>query len=160
VRRLKQVPDSERRQVLGRLRSQVPRPLRQPQLRSDELTLLLEAGVAVGNHTSTHPCLDRCADEVVREEVRTAHDVLTRALGQAPTTFAYPNGNWDPRAEEELGRLGYEAAFLFDHRLARVPAEHPLRISRLRVGSTTTPDRFRIILSGLHPAVMHARGRG
>ena len=36
---------------------------------------------------------------------------------------------------------------------------HPLRLSRVRVNSDTSLDRFAIILSGLHPALHHARGR-
>jgi hypothetical protein len=49
-------------------------------------------------------------------------------------------------------------AFLFDHRLAPLPLREPLRISRLRVNSDTSTDRFRIILSGLHPTVHRVRG--
>jgi hypothetical protein len=56
-----------------------------------------------------------------------------------------------------LSNLCYSAAFLFDHRHAR-PGSHALRISRLRVNSTTSIDRFAAILSGLHPAVHKARG--
>jgi peptidoglycan/xylan/chitin deacetylase (PgdA/CDA1 family) len=161
VRRLKQVPDSERRAVLDALRRSATGPgARQPQLRVDELRLLEAGGVEVGNHTWDHPCLDRCTDEVVRAEVRDGHAALTDALGRAPRAFAYPNGNWDPRAEHELRGLGYRAAFLFDHRLATVPAANPLRLSRLRVNSDTSLDRFDTVITGLHPALHHARGRG
>ena len=161
VRRLKQVPDSERRAVLAALRRSAPGPgVYQPQLREDELRLLEAGGVEIGNHTWDHPCLDRCADEVVRAEVRDGHAALTDALGHAPRAFAYPNGNWDPRAEHELRDLGYRVAFLFDHRLATVPAAEPLRLSRLRVNSDTPLDRFDTVITGLHPALHHARGRG
>ena len=83
----------------------------------------------------------------------------TDALGHAPRTFAYPNGDWDGRAEEALADAGYEAAFLFDHRANPATPRHPLRISRLRVNSTTSPGRFATIVSGLHPALHRARGR-
>jgi peptidoglycan/xylan/chitin deacetylase (PgdA/CDA1 family) len=132
--------------------------VRQRQLEKDELGLLQDAGVEIGNHTWTHPCLDRCSDDVLRAEIRKAHLALTDVLGRPPRAFAYPNGNWDLRAERELERLGYGAAFLFDHRLARLPAD-PLRLSRLRVSSDTSLDRLATIISGLHPALHRARGR-
>jgi peptidoglycan/xylan/chitin deacetylase (PgdA/CDA1 family) len=160
VRRLKQLPDGERLEVLEELRATAEGPPpRTPQLRRDELPLLEAAGVTVGNHTVTHPCLPRCDDAKAVAEVETAHRLLGDALGHEPRTFAYPNGDWDGRAEEALAGAGYEAAFLFDHRANPATPRHPLRISRLRVNSTTSLGRFAMIASGLHPALHHARGR-
>jgi peptidoglycan/xylan/chitin deacetylase (PgdA/CDA1 family) len=160
VRRLKQVPDGERLEVLEELRATAEGPPpRTPQLRRDELPLLEAGGVTVGNHTVTHPCLPRCDDAKAVAEVEQAHRLLGDALGHQPRTFAYPNGDWDGRAEEALAGAGYEAAFLFDHRANPATPRHPLRISRLRVNSTTNLGRFAMIVSGLHPALHHARGR-
>ncbi|MFB7471450.1 polysaccharide deacetylase family protein [Kitasatospora sp. NPDC056184] len=159
VRRMKTLADRDRRTALAELRESAGiRAPRQEQLTPDDLRALVRGGVAVGNHTAGHPCLDRCEDDTVRSEVAGAHEALTGWLGQAPTAFAYPNGNLDPRAEAELRRLGYRAGFLFDHRHDRLLPPHPLRISRLRVNSTTGRDRFDTILSGLHPAVHRLRG--
>jgi peptidoglycan/xylan/chitin deacetylase (PgdA/CDA1 family) len=157
---LKRVPDDERRQAIDDLRASARRPAgRTTQLRARDLLDLEEAGIAVGNHTLTHPCLPRCSDEQVRSEVVEAHRLLSDALGHPPRAFAYPNGDWDGRAREALSAEGYGLGVLFDHRLARWPLADPLRVSRLRVNSTTPMPRFRTILSGLHPAVHHARGR-
>ena len=113
----------------------------------------------VENHSLTHPLLDRCDDDDVRAEVLAAHERLAAVLGREPRSFAYPNGNWDVRAERVLQELGYPTGFLFDHRLGPRLPDHPLRISRLRVATSTPPDRFETILSGLHPAVHALRGR-
>ena len=78
--------------------------------------------------------------------------------GHPPATFAYPNGDWDARAERLLATLGYATAFLFDHRVSPRRPDHRLRISRVRVNSDTGLDRFAAIVSGLHPAVHHVRG--
>ncbi|GAA1409827.1 hypothetical protein GCM10009639_60440 [Kitasatospora putterlickiae] len=159
VRRMKTLADRDRRTVLADLRESAGiRAPRQEQLTPDDLVTLARAGVAIGNHTAGHPCLDHCEDDTVRAEIAGAHEALTGWLGEAPTAFAYPNGNLDPRAEAELRRLGYRVGFLFDHRHDRLLPPHPLRISRLRVNSTTGRDRFDTILSGLHPAVHHLRG--
>ena len=73
----------------------------------------------------THPCLPHCDDAKVAAEITGAHRLLRDALGREPATFAYPNGDWDPRAEEVLADTGYEAAFLFDHRANPSNPRHP-----------------------------------
>lgn len=159
---LKTVPDDRRRDVLEELRRRAPAAdTATPQLRAADLHALVGGGVEIGNHTWTHPCLDRCDEQQARHQVVRAHEALADVLGHPPRAFAYPNGNHDPRVEPVLAGLGYQAAFLFDHRLVPSPGRgtHPLRLSRLRVGSDTAPDRFATIVSGLHPAVHHARGR-
>lgn len=159
LRHLKTVPQGERLALLDGLREGRP-AVRQPQLTADELRELDAGGVRVENHSMTHPLMDRCTAADIRAEIVTAHERLTAVLGREPRAFAYPNGNWDIRGERVLHELGYRTAFLFDHRLGpRVP-DHPLRVSRLRIATTTGPDRFETILSGLHPAVHGLRGRG
>ncbi|MGA4545356.1 polysaccharide deacetylase family protein [Uniformispora flossi] len=159
LRHLKQVPDTERRAAIAGLRDG-HEPVRQPQLTTAEVRALDAGGVRVESHSLTHPLLDRCSDADVRAEIIAAHDALATILDRAPQSFAYPNGNFDVRAERVLDELGYRSAFLFDHRLSpRVP-DHGMRISRLRVATSTPPDRFETILSGLHPAVHGLRGKG
>jgi peptidoglycan/xylan/chitin deacetylase (PgdA/CDA1 family) len=127
-------------------------------LRSQDLLDLESAGVVIGNHTLTHPCLPRCTDDVLRREITQAHERLTALLTTTPEAFAYPNGDWDPRAESCLADLGYRSGFVFDHRISRFPVRNPLRVSRVRVNSYTNLDRFELILSGLHPALHRLRG--
>ncbi|MEV8093079.1 polysaccharide deacetylase family protein [Kitasatospora sp. NPDC085879] len=159
VRLLKRLPDGERRRRLEGLRSTAAAPApRQPQLSPEDLRTLRDAGVAIGNHTVDHPCLDTCTREESAEQVERAHHLLAGWLGEEPTSFAYPNGNPDPHAERALAGLDYRTAFLFDHRHDRRLPRQPLRISRLRVNACTTPHRFDTILSGLHPAVHRLRG--
>jgi peptidoglycan/xylan/chitin deacetylase (PgdA/CDA1 family) len=158
---LKTVSDERRHQAVAELRKSMPWVhAKSDQLAPSDLPALEAAGIEVGNHTWSHPCLDRCADGEPEGQVERAHEWLTDALGRTPRTFAYPNGNHDPRAEAELERLGYAAGFMFDHRLAEVPGTrtHPLRLSRLRVSTTTSDDRFALILSGLHSGLHRLRG--
>lgn len=157
VRDLKRVPDAERQRALQQVRDLHP-PVRTPQLKSEELRRLERAGMAIGNHTLTHPCLDMCEDEVLRAEIRRAHEKLSEVLGHEPMAFAYPNGNWDARVRDVVREAGYPMAFVFDHRLVSRRAD-PLLISRLRVDAGTSLDRFRIIVSGLHPYLHMLRGR-
>ena len=160
VRMLKKLSNEQRLAALAQLRDTASSPApRMPQLRRDELRELEAGGITIGNHTLTHPCLHRCDEATIRHELAASQHILTEALGYAPRTLAYPNGDHDPRVRQAAEEAGFEAAFLFDHRLsANLPAD-PMRISRLRVNADTPMDRFKIILSGLHPAIHHARGR-
>jgi peptidoglycan/xylan/chitin deacetylase (PgdA/CDA1 family) len=160
VRRLKRVPEEHRRASVAELRATSPASAsRHPHLRSEDLRDLDSAGIAIGNHTMTHPLLPRCSNAGVRTEIAEAHAALTAATGRHPRAFAYPNGDWDLRAERVLTELEYGAGFLFDHALARIPIRHPLRISRVRVGSATSIERLALVLSGVHPMVHRARSR-
>lgn len=160
VRTLKGIADSSRRRIIEELRMTSSRPARRArQLDTFELRALDSNGVRVENHSLAHPCLDRCDEPTVDQEIDKAHEILTDALGREPRAFAYPNGNWDARAHRLLMTKGYRVAFMFDHRLATVPGRDPLTVSRVRVGSTTSIERLAMIVSGLHPRLHHLRGR-
>lgn len=160
VRRLKTVPDRQRMGALDHLRATVGGSgSRAAQLDWPELAELELGEVRVENHSLTHPCLDLCDDEKIVAEIDRSHQLLADALGREPRAFAYPNGSWDPRVRNGLADRGYRLAFLFDHRLADRPETDRLTISRLRVDSTASLHRFQTIVSGLLPALHHARGR-
>jgi len=157
---LKLLSEGDRQLALAELRATAGAPMpQQRQLDPAELRELEAGGVVVGNHTMTHPCLDRCDDDQVRTEVLEAHHRLTELLGRQPTSFAYPNGNTDERAHRFLAQAGYRSGFLYNHRLAAPGACHPLRIDRLVVSTRTSADRLETILSGLHPALFRAGRR-
>lgn len=151
---LKQLPDTQRLHAFAELRrtASLPAPRRR-QLTATDLRSLEAGGVVIGSHTLTHPCLDRCDETKIQDEVHEAHRLLTNHLGHAPTAFAYPNGDFDARADAALRELGYRSGFLYDHALSDPAAQHPLRLSRLRVSTRTSPARFATVLSGLQPAV-------
>jgi peptidoglycan/xylan/chitin deacetylase (PgdA/CDA1 family) len=160
VRRLKDVPDAERESALHELRDSTPKlDVRTPQLRRSELPALEASGITIGNHSLKHRCLANCSESVIAHEVAEAHGILTTVLGHSPRSFAYPDGSCDPRVRTVLAGSGCEAAFLFDHKVCRLPVDDPLQTSRVRVNSWTDLDRFAIIVSGLHPAIHHLVGR-
>jgi peptidoglycan/xylan/chitin deacetylase (PgdA/CDA1 family) len=159
ARYLKALPEEDRARVIGGLRGSLDASISAPQLRTVDLPALEEAGVAVGNHSLTHPPLPTCAGGRVRQEIEEAHRTLEEACGHPPLAFAFPEGLPDPRADDVLREFGYRAAFLFDHRLAAFPPPDPFRISRARIDSDVRLDRLRVVVSGLHPAVHAARRR-
>jgi peptidoglycan/xylan/chitin deacetylase (PgdA/CDA1 family) len=160
VRAMKAVGDDARRRALAELQERASSPApRQRQLEAEDLLRLEAGGVAVGNHSLSHPCLPRCDDATIDHEVTESHRLLTDLLGHPPRSFAYPNGDVDDRVADAVRRAGHPVAFLFDHRLTDLPPADPLRISRLRVNADEGLDRFRAIVSGLHSALHRLRGR-
>jgi peptidoglycan/xylan/chitin deacetylase (PgdA/CDA1 family) len=160
VRELKKVDDDRRLEAIEQLRTStaVPTsPVRQ--LQKKELPLFEAAGIAVENHSLTHPIFPKCSAEKIELEISGAHQILCEALGHPPSTFAFPNGDSDHRANPILTNYKYKAAFLFDHKISNYPPENLYQISRVRVNSTTNMNRFRTIISGLHPALHHLIGR-
>lgn len=156
---LKRIPDPERRHTVRQIRdlleAELDRPFTGPQLKSSQLEDWVMAGHRVGNHTWDHPLLDQCDPDQQEEQIVAAHEDLSDRLGERPVLFAYPNGNWSQAAEDVLTRLGYRAAVLFDHRLTS-PVDS-LRLSRLRTGADADIDRFRAIVSGVHPFLYQFR---
>lgn len=124
-----------------------------PSLGLDRLRAWRSQGHTIGNHTSSHPCLDTCTETEQRHEIIQAHEQL-QEWGFEPKLFAYPNGNHTAFSEQVLAELGYDAAVLFDHRLSSCPVS-PYRVSRLRIDSDIDDRRARSILSGSHSSAFH-----
>lgn len=158
VRLLKSLPDHRRREVLAELRDSADTAVRQPQLTWSEVAEMAEGGLAIGNHTLSHPCLTRCREQMVRRELARAHDLLAERLGEPPRTVAYPNGDVDGRVRGVVRDLGYELGLLFDHSLADVRDGDPLRTSRIRADAGASPARFRALVSGAHARAHRLRG--
>lgn len=159
VRTMKRMPGVRHAATMAQLRQNVGnRRFIQPQLRTEELRLLETAGIMIGNHTRSHQPLDS-PENAVDDEIIEAHRFLVAALGHSPKSFAYPYGFNNPHAHSILQNLGYELGFLFNHRIARWPIVNPMQTARLRVNAFDQIDRFRIVLSGVHPTIHHMIGR-
>lgn len=158
---LKVVPDSDRRSAVHEIRDLLEDTLghafTRQQLSSSDLAAWMEGGHRVGNHTWDHPLLDRCNPDQQEDQIFASHRWLSDRLGEPPVLFAYPNGNYSRTADDILMHLGYRAALLFDHRLAR-PTD-ALRLSRLRTRAEGSFERYRAIVSGLHSELYRIAGR-
>ena len=159
VSALKHVPDDQRLAALDVLRTTAGgNGCRQGQLTADELRHLDANGMHVANHSLTHPLLDRCQDEKIRDEVLTAAAQLEGILQRPMRAFAYPNGNADARVAAAVRDSGADLAFLFDHKVGRWLPEDPMFVSRVCVNSDCSRDRFVAIVSGVHSAFHAIRG--
>jgi peptidoglycan/xylan/chitin deacetylase (PgdA/CDA1 family)/ubiquinone/menaquinone biosynthesis C-methylase UbiE len=149
---LKQVSDVVRRQVvaeLDELLQDAGVSLDGDQLTADDLRSWTAAGCDLGNHSWDHPCLDQCCPDSQRDQLMRTHEWLCARGVNRPLVFAYPNGNITSAAEQVLSELGYDVGLVFDHRLATLDQPR-YRVSRLRVSSSASTERFAAILSGWH----------
>ena len=77
----------------------------------DQIRELKAAGVTIGNHTVTHGHMVDATPEENAAEIEKSNARFKAELGEAPTLFAYPYGEYAnaPRAVAE--KAGFKAAF-------------------------------------------------
>lgn len=158
VTALKKIPDEQRRQVVDDLRRHAGSAADEGRaITVRALEQWVDAGCTVGNHTWDHPCLDQCTPAEQADQIERAHRWVEAFRPDHRPTFAYPNGDRTDDAEAVLVALGYDLALLFDHALA-APGDPPLRMSRLRLDTTSSPRRTRAVVSGAHSKLFGVRG--
>ena len=96
-RRLKPLPDLERRRLLDAIAEWAGRPpgvdAEHRLLDPDEVRALADRpGMAIGAHTETHPCLATLLPAEQRGEIESSKRALEVLLGRPVTSFAYPFG--------------------------------------------------------------------
>ena len=75
-----------------------------------EVMEMFEAGVSFGSHSVNHLIMTQISVEECRRELTESRDEMTRRLGLAPLSFAYPTGNNDENVRREARRAGYLCA--------------------------------------------------
>ena len=149
---LKRVPDVDRRRALDDLRrTSAAGPLRTPQLRADDLRELEAGGIAIGNHSLTHPILTQLDATALRREVTESRVRLEEVLGHPVTAFAYPSGAGDGAVRDAVEAAGHDLAFAFDDRHGSFPPADPFRISRKKISTTAGLSRLGVLLGGREP---------
>ena len=79
-----------------------------------QLRALRALGMDIGGHTMRHPILSRLDDAAALAEIGGGREQLTAWLGEAPRTFAYPNGvpqrDYSERDVQLVQRCGFQGA--------------------------------------------------
>lgn len=100
-----------------------------PLLDWDALAVLARGGVAMENHTRTHPHLDGISDDAVATEIDGAADALRTHLARAPEGIAYPYGACGP-ATHAAARRRHRWGLTTEFR-ALSAGDDPLALPRL-----------------------------
>lgn len=109
--------------------------------------------ITIGSHTMTHPFLSKCSLPELENEIFASKRILEELTGKPVDTFAYPTGDYDTRAIQQVEQAGYKAAFAVDSmKLGASRFEIP------RVGLySSTPSYLGLKLSGLHRRPIHGK---
>ena len=98
-------------------------------------------GHDIGAHTRTHPHLPRLDAVACAEELMGARTDIATALGEAPSLFAYPYGDWTQAVAAAVQGCGYTAACTT--RFGRVTvAAHRFALPRISVGADLDLPHF------------------
>jgi peptidoglycan/xylan/chitin deacetylase (PgdA/CDA1 family) len=103
----------------------------------DQARQLRDAGIELGAHTVTHPILSRLDPAAQEIEIAGSRDRLAAELGEAPRSFAIPNGSprdYDVHTLEIVQRLGFVAGCT-TRRGSNRPGDSVFELRRLGVGS-------------------------
>ena len=141
--------------MLGRRTAWIDRGAPLPSLRlltGEKIDTLQQAGREIGAHSITHGFLTQYSNAQLRAELRLPKDELEQRLGLIVPSFAYPQGDYDPRVLRAVRDAGYATAATVDQGRA-TPSSNPLSLPRLLVSNNTTPDIMRAFASpGIGPA--------
>lgn len=153
VNRLKNISNEERMKTLNKLPA-----VKSKQLSIGEIKEMETYNITMGNHTHTHPMINKCTPvEIIKEMDEVKKNFKEWGLKGYPY-FAYPNGNLDSGAEEILISKNINMAFLFDHKVNQVEI-NPMRISRIRVNADANLNEFKVKVSGLHSGLMRMKNK-
>lgn len=126
-----------------------------PMLSWEQVERLVAGGFTIEGHSTNHPDLCRLPDTAIEDELAQCDEAITRRLGRAPESFAYPYGAHDDRVVERV-RPRYRWALttrlsplwrrdLDPHRLPRLDSYY-LRTAASRRGFGSAPFRSRLFL--------------
>jgi peptidoglycan/xylan/chitin deacetylase (PgdA/CDA1 family) len=100
--------------LLHEIRSHLPDGAEWPDriyLDWDEVRAMRAAGIAFGNHTTTHPNLGRLSAAAQRDEMSAAYARIGEML-EPPTSLAYPFGLHDASSAETAFATGHRSVML------------------------------------------------
>lgn len=101
-----------------------------------DIQIMQQSGMEFGVHTHTHPRLSLLPIERQKEEIERAQGILARILGQTPSTFSYPYGDYNDATIKILNDLGMDLALTTK---VGVEKEHADRFQIKRVNTNDLP---------------------
>lgn len=162
IPRIKYRPAGERESLVQGLAEaagvELPRDL---MMDWDQVRDLHRHGMDIGGHTVTHPILARLDDGAALREIRLSREMIEAETGEAPRSFAYPNGqpgeDFLPRDAAFVREAGFDFALTTTHGCA-TPADDRYGLPRISLWSRT-PARLALNILRAHGAGSGARAR-
>ncbi len=108
----------------------------------DEVRTMHQAGMSMGAHSVSHAILTTLREDKASDEISASMDGVSRRLGTAVDSFAYPNGDANQQLASLVERAGATVAFTMEPRQIR-PGDAPLQLGRTNVCQDTSCSSFR-----------------
>ena len=99
---------------------------------------LQSAGVDVGSHSLNHIALGQQPEEVVRQEILGARELLRRRIGDHSPHFSYPYGRQSALSETTeriVAEAGYQCGLTLEQNVVCCAHQNPLQLPRLIVSA-------------------------
>jgi len=108
----KHLPIEKIRELVAGLAGElgVPLPKKRVIVNWDEVREMSRGGVSFGSHSCSHRIMTTITPDEVAEELERSRRVLQDQQVNYVPVFCYPNGNSDPRIQQQVQACGYEAA--------------------------------------------------
>jgi peptidoglycan/xylan/chitin deacetylase (PgdA/CDA1 family) len=112
-------------------------------------TLQQSAIVEIGSHTHSHEILPQLKTPDVVATLAKSTQLLTEWLGTRPSSFAYPNGDFDNRVRQCVQDAGYECAVTTQYDEWKGEGDR-LAIPRVAIGAFDNTESFALKISGFN----------
>ena len=116
-------------------------------LNGADLLTLANAGMEIADHTMDHKNVGRLHGAALAYEIDGAAQAILKITGRAPTTFAYPSGEWSLEAVGAVQSADLGMAVTTQEGVLETWANRFL-VPRLRVSPSLTPNELLHLLSG------------
>jgi len=97
----------------------------------DQMKEMQEQGMSFGNHTHSHPKLDKLSREEQIKEIVGSKEILEKELGKEIKYFSYPYGVYNNQVIDILIEQGYETALTTDFDVNKGKNINALTLKRL-----------------------------
>ncbi|MGG4033421.1 polysaccharide deacetylase family sporulation protein PdaB [Paenibacillus cisolokensis] len=74
----------------------------------DIVKKIVDAGFEIGSHGHKYDNYSKLEDDEIRNQIQTAHSILTNVTGKAPNLIRLPNGDFDKRVLRIAEELNYK----------------------------------------------------
>ena len=112
---------------------------------AEDVRSLAGGPIAVGAHTVSHPSLPDLDADAQRREINDSRRQCEALTGTAPTSFAYPFGDYNETAVAMVREAGFARAVTVEPGVVGRKAD-PLRLPRLAVGDWDAETLLRNLL--------------
>ena len=121
-------------------------------------------GHEIGNHTYSHPCVNKQSQAAFRDELTRCEDIIQRVVGVCPKLFRPPQGSWNTRVYEIARERDYSVILwdldtldwahtpsenISNYILENVKSGNIILMHDYHSGGCTTTDALRMFIPNL-----------